>query len=320
MRYSEIINDSLTESFSSPVPYIWITKSAHHARATFVIDNISYRVNMYEMRARLPTMTEAESICVFTYGIDEENAIQLHGSKYLTMKPTKSNRSFSVLSTVISIFDDFVKEYHPPCIWFSDTDHIPGRKKLYQRYYNHLIEHFGYVFDDAIKTHYDGEPFWFLRAPETINENINENTNGWLLYHGSSSENITGEIRVNERDAGWFGPGFYLSAFTEYAQRWGKYVFRIAIPTTIKFAHIKVVGDYEKIIFDSEAEKANQTAGGTAGWIENEKAWALKFGQSLRQMGYGGVRVDFDDHKDVEVIVFNPSQLKVVDRLDQSPK
>lgn len=137
-----------------------------------------------------------------------------------------------------------------------------------------------------------------------------ENTNNWILYHGSDSESFIGQIRTNERDAGWFGAGFYLTSNPEYAKRWGEYIYQMIVPQG-KYAQIQVIGNYEKIIYNN-AEFANEEAGGKKGWFENEYLWAKKFTDALKREGYEGIRVDFDTNKDVEVIVFDPSKVKVL--------
>jgi hypothetical protein len=134
-----------------------------------------------------------------------------------------------------------------------------------------------------------------------------EVTQGWDLYHGSKSEQMVGKFRSNERDAGWFGTGFYLTAYPDYARRWGKHIYRMTVPMG-KFAEVQVIGNYKKIDF-GDAEFANQEAGGTEGWIADEMSWAEKFTNALKMSGFDGVRVHFDQNKDVEVLIFDPSQV-----------
>lgn len=138
----------------------------------------------------------------------------------------------------------------------------------------------------------------------------------WELYHGSNSEQIIGQLRTNERDAGWFGTGFYLTAYPDYAKKWGKHIYRMSVPQK-KFAEVQVIGNYKKILF-GDSEFANKEAGGTEGWIENEHLWAQKFTSALKNSGYDGVRVNFDNYKDVEVLVFDPSHIIVIGKLDNS--
>ena len=126
------------------------------------------------------------------------------------------------------------------------------------------------------------------------------------LFHGSSSEKISGDIRMNERDSGWFGNGFYLSAFPDYAKRWGAHVHKMTVSG--KFAEVQVIGNYKELRFDKDAAIADKEAGGTVGWIENEHAWSSAFAKKLKQMGYDGIRVHFDENKDVEVVVFEPDK------------
>lgn len=140
-----------------------------------------------------------------------------------------------------------------------------------------------------------------------------ENTNNWILYHGSNSDSFVGPIRTNERDAGWFGQGFYLTSFPNYAKRWGKNIFKISVPNG-KYANIQVIGNYEKTIYNN-AEFANQEAGGHEGFIENEDLWSQKFTNALKRERFDGVRVDFDNNKDVEVVVFNPSKIQVLEKV-----
>ncbi len=148
---------------------------------------------------------------------------------------------------------------------------------------------------------------------------IQEITNTWTLYHGSSSPQLIGPIRMNERDAGWYGKGFYLSASPEYASRWGPYIHKMAVPSNLKFAFVKNTGGYTRIDFLGDAEKANQAAGGTNAWIEDEHGWAQIFNTALRQMGYQGVRVAFDDYQDAEVVVFDPSVIHSLGLVNQPP-
>jgi hypothetical protein len=135
-----------------------------------------------------------------------------------------------------------------------------------------------------------------------------------VLYHGSNSEQFDGPIRVQSRDHGWFGTGFYLTAYPEYALRWGRNVFEMRLPPG-KYAEVRVVGNYSKLVFMGDAEAANQAAGGTVGWIENEALWARRFTDHLKKTGHTGVRVHFDEHPDMEVLVFDPSHAQVTGRL-----
>lgn len=136
-------------------------------------------------------------------------------------------------------------------------------------------------------------------------------SNQEVLYHGSNSEKIVGTLYANERDSGWFGSGFYLTAYPEYAQRWGKYIHQM-IPPVGRYAEVNCTNGYQNIEYVGDAEKANQMAGGSHGWIENEHLWSQKFQSNLKQMGYIGVRVNMDQWKDVEVLVFDPSKIQIV--------
>lgn len=149
---------------------------------------------------------------------------------------------------------------------------------------------------------------------KTFNKWLENLSQGWELYHGSNSENFSGQIRVGERDSGWFGTGFYLSSLPSYAKRWGKNVYKMIVPFG-KFAKIQVIGNYKEIIFN-DAEFANQEAGGQDAYIEDEDAWSKNFTEALKKQGYDGVRVDFDNHKDVEVVIFDPSKITVVGKID----
>lgn len=134
--------------------------------------------------------------------------------------------------------------------------------------------------------------------------------NTWILYHGSNSDKMTGGLRIGQRDSGWYGKGFYLTAYPEFAKRWGKYIHRMSVPQG-KYAEILIQGN--KTTYLGDAEKANQEAGGTEAWIDNEDAWSTAFTNSLRKMGYDGVRVHEGEYKDVEVVVFNPATIAVLE-------
>jgi len=136
-----------------------------------------------------------------------------------------------------------------------------------------------------------------------------------VLFHGSDSEQFEGDIRINERDSGWFGSGFYLTAYPEYAKRWGKYTYQVAYPTA-KMAEVNVQGNYDKITFVGEAENANQQAGGNNAWITNESLWSQNFVKALQSMGYGGIRTNMNGHLDVEVVIFDPSAIQILGRIN----
>lgn len=136
----------------------------------------------------------------------------------------------------------------------------------------------------------------------------------WELYHGSDSEEFEGRIRIGERDSGWFGRGFYLSAYPKYAARWGANVFKMSVPKG-RFAQINVTNNYKNITFVGDADKANQAAGGQEGYLEDEQKWSKVFSTFLVMKGYDGVRVNIDSYPDVEVLVFNPSQVRVMEKV-----
>jgi len=134
--------------------------------------------------------------------------------------------------------------------------------------------------------------------------------NDSVLYHGSDSEKIVGNLYSNDRDSGWFGSGFYLTAYPDYALRWGKYVHKM-IPPFGKFAIVNCSQDY-KCQYLGDAENANQFAGGTTGWVENEDLWSQKFKSFLANLGYVGIRVNIGEHPDVEIVIFDPSKIRVL--------
>lgn len=138
---------------------------------------------------------------------------------------------------------------------------------------------------------------------------------GSKLYHGSNSEQIVGRLRTNERDSGWFGAGFYLTAYPQYAQKWGKFVYQMAVPQG-KFAEIRTDNSYNEIEFLGDAQAANQEAGDTEAWVDDERAWSKKFTDSLRRMGYVGVRIHVGQYPDIEVLVFDPSTITVLGKVN----
>lgn len=141
-----------------------------------------------------------------------------------------------------------------------------------------------------------------------------ENQLSAVYYHGSNSEQISGPIRVNERDAGWFGQGFYVTANMGYAQRWGNYIYEVAIPQG-QFAQVTVHGNYDRMEYDPLGNEANQFAGGDEGWIRNEALWAQKFTNYLKQKGVEGVRIHAGSI-DTEVVIFHPEKVKIVRRVN----
>ncbi len=149
----------------------------------------------------------------------------------------------------------------------------------------------------------------YVQKLDALFKTIQE-SDGITLYHGSNSPKLEGELRMNERDSGWFGTGFYLTAYPEYAKRWGEYVHRLTIPDG-KYAKVLCSDGYNKIEYIGDAKKASDMAGGSAAWIENEEEWSVNFTDNLRSMGYIGVRVDMDRYPDVEVVIFDPSIISV---------
>ncbi len=133
-----------------------------------------------------------------------------------------------------------------------------------------------------------------------------------ILFHGSDSEKLVGQLYSNNRDSGWFGAGFYLTAYPEYATRWGKFVHKMIAPSG-KYAEVNCTDGYNKVEYVGDAEKANQIAGGKEMWIRNSHIWSQSFQNALKQLGYIGVRVNMDQWKDVEVVVFDPSQVKTLE-------
>jgi hypothetical protein len=131
-------------------------------------------------------------------------------------------------------------------------------------------------------------------------------------FHGSDAEKMVGEFRVGERDSGWFGVGAYLTNFENYAKRWGRNVHRFYTPNG-KYAEATVVGNYERVDFDSATEKADRDAGGNDRWLEDENGYSEDFASSMLKQGYIGARIAFGSNKDVEVVVFDPSQIKSAD-------
>ena len=140
--------------------------------------------------------------------------------------------------------------------------------------------------------------------------------NSEALYHGSDSEKFEGDIRLNERDSGWFGSGFYLTRYTSYAKRWGKFIYRAEIQVG-KMAEVNCPDGYKNIEYIGDANIANENAGGDSAWMAKEWKWSQSFKKSLLKMGYDGVRVHMDGYKDAEVLVFDPSKVKVLGRLEE---
>ena len=156
-------------------------------------------------------------------------------------------------------------------------------------------------------------------SKQGVTEGLDEAVGGNFLYHGSESANISGPLRTSERDSGWFGSGFYLTAYPEYTKRWGQFVYRTPWPKG-DFAMVTVIGNYAEIIFDKNGQLANDYAGGLDGWIRDEDAWSAKFKEFLVKNRFVGVRVAFDNKPDVEVVIFDPNTAGVkLTRADQKP-
>lgn len=127
-----------------------------------------------------------------------------------------------------------------------------------------------------------------------------------IFWHGSSSEKIEGEIRMNERDSGYFGNGFYVSNYSSYSSRWGRNLHPMIIPTG-KYGEVKVKGDYKDIKYIGDTEKADIEAGGKNAWLLNEREYSKKFSEALKQTGNIGCKIEMDGFKDAEVVVFDSS-------------
>jgi hypothetical protein len=132
-----------------------------------------------------------------------------------------------------------------------------------------------------------------------------------ILWHGSASEKIEGEIRTNERDSGYFGTGFYVTAYISNAKIWGKNLHPMIIPVG-KYAEIESEEGFKNIKYIGDSEKANIEAGGTEGYLENEEKWSKRFTETLKQMGNIGARLKLEGHKDTEIVVFDPSQIHIL--------
>ena len=135
-----------------------------------------------------------------------------------------------------------------------------------------------------------------------------------VLYHGSDSEEIVGKLYTGKRDPGWFGEAFYLTAYPEYAKRWGKHVYKMSIPP-LKFAEVNVIGNYDNMEYLGDSKIAYEKAGGQNAAILKEYDFAVNFKKELKLMGYDGVRVHNDGQKDMEVAIFDPSNIKVLEKI-----
>lgn len=131
-----------------------------------------------------------------------------------------------------------------------------------------------------------------------------------VLYHGTGSEKIEGPLMTNTNDPGWFGKGFYATAYLEHAKVYGKHVFEVTTTAT-KFAEIQIVGQYDKAIYIGDAEEADRIAGGTEKWLQNDSEWAKRFTDVLKSKGYEGIRVSMNGKPDAEVVIFDPSKVTI---------
>ena len=131
-----------------------------------------------------------------------------------------------------------------------------------------------------------------------------------IAFHGSSSA-LVGAIRINERDSGWFGNGFYATSSQEYAFRWGKVLNTVELPEG-NYAEVVVIGNYDKIQWLGLANDANENAGGWLAWMENEALYSENLTKAFVALGFIGVRIHFGENKDVEVVVFDVSTIKVL--------
>jgi len=159
------------EGFDHPAPYEWSLQGNTYI-ATFRVGDIDYWVNTYPTKAKLPPTYETRTVWIFNFGIGKETAGKLHGDVHAIMKPTGLGRPFSVLSTVRAALDDFISHHHPEAIWFSDTDGIASRQRLYQKFAEYLVSTYDYRFDQAVMHHFAAEAqrgkVWFLRRAETF--------------------------------------------------------------------------------------------------------------------------------------------------------
>jgi hypothetical protein len=161
MRYHEI----MTESFDRPLPYTWIEQGERCHMATFQIGDVSYWIKAYQTRGRLPPDNDVKTIWVLNFGIDPETSKRLHGHEFAIMKPTGLQQSTAlVIGTVAAALDEFIDQQRPPLVWMSDTDSNRGRARLYSRYADHLIKHFGYQFNEPIMQHFAGQSIWCLHS------------------------------------------------------------------------------------------------------------------------------------------------------------
>jgi hypothetical protein len=146
MRYEEII---VHETTKNPLPYRWVEQSDAVHLAVFNINDIGYWVKIYRTRACMAPRSTSEIFFVFNFGVDSKTSIAIHGHTSGIMKPTGigMGTQHKIISTVFSIADDFVKKCSPEIIYFSDSDNIRARAKLYQRFAQYLSDHHGYHFD-----------------------------------------------------------------------------------------------------------------------------------------------------------------------------
>jgi hypothetical protein len=135
-----------------------------------------------------------------------------------------------------------------------------------------------------------------------------------VMYHGSDSESFEGEIRMNERDSGWFGAGFYVSAYPNIASIWGKNIYKVKIPTG-KMAKVTAESGFKNIQYLGEAQDANEFAGGTKTYQRSEYEWSNKFTEFLKEKGYIGVSVEVDGWDNMEVVIFDPSTIQILEKV-----
>ena len=133
-----------------------------------------------------------------------------------------------------------------------------------------------------------------------------------VLYHGSDSDNIK-EI-INNKSLGYFGNGFYLSSNLEIAKKNGKNIYLIKAPLN-NCAEVSVFRNYKKVIFHRDSERADKAAGGHKRWILDEEGYNKVFTSLLYSRGYDGIRLHIDKNKDAEVLIFNPRNLIIVDKM-----
>lgn len=165
--FKRVFVTDLKESLTNPLPFTWSVQTERSHVANFEIDDISYWVKIFRTTSKIPPTYNPIETWVISFGIESESSKKLHGHEYGIMKPTAINQQqHKVLSTVLAAIDDFVLNVKPPMIWFSDTDHLKQRARLYQKFAQHLVDRFHYQFDEPIMQHFSGEPIWCLKSPD----------------------------------------------------------------------------------------------------------------------------------------------------------